>query len=137
MVRLTLLSLVLGAMAALGLQAPAGAAEEVHPEWGSTSAPNSVLKRGCRDYTYSYRITPPEGQWSLELFFKGPNGKRVGSAYFLEGGDPEADTEVLELCRRTTRAGRYTIAAFLSVQNIDETTEGWLPESHFRLKRKR
>ena len=137
MVRLTLLSLVLGVMAALGLQSPAGASEEVHPEWGSTSAPNDVLKRGCKGYTYSYQITPPEGQWSLELFFRGPNGKRVGSAYFLSGGDPEADTEILELCRRTTKVGRYTISAFLSVQNLDETTEGWLPESHFRLKHKR
>ena len=140
MVRRALLSLMVATLLAAGLQAPAEAAvasEEVHPEWGSTSAPDAVLKRGCKNYTYSYQVTPPEGQWSLELFFKGPRGKRVGSAYFLAGGDPQADTRSLELCRSTTRPGRYTIKAFLSVQNLDETTEGWLPQSTFRLHRKR
>jgi hypothetical protein len=134
-----MLLIVVCALVALGLQAPADAADDVHPEWGSTSAPDAVLKRGCKDYTYSYQVTPPEGQWSLELFFKGPSGKRVGSAYFLSGGDPLADTEVLELCRSTTRTGRFTIRAFLSVQTLDddEATEGWLPESHFRLHRPR
>lgn len=140
MVRRALLSLMVGTLLALGLQAPAEpavAAEEVHPEWGSTSAPDAVLKRGCKNYTYSYQVTPPEGQWSLELFFKGPRGKRVASAYFLEGGDPEADTEALQLCKTTTRPGRYTIKAFMSVQHLGETTEGWLPDTYFRLHKRR
>jgi hypothetical protein len=132
-----LLPLVVCVLVVLGLHAPASAAEDTHPEWGSTSAPDAVLKKGCRDYTYSYQVSPPEGYWSLELFFKGPKGKRVGSAYFLYGADPVADTEVLGLCRSSTQTGRYTIKGLLSVQNGSETVEGWLPESTFRLHRPR
>jgi hypothetical protein len=133
----TFISLVVCTLVAIGVPAKAVAADDVHPEWGSTSAPDAVLKRGCRNYTYSYRITPPEGYWSLELFFTGPHGKRVGSAYFLYGGDPLADTENLRLCKRTTQPGRYTIKAFLSVEEEDgnQTEEGWLPQSTFRLHR--
>jgi hypothetical protein len=112
----TLFSLVLCVLVAVGLPAPAQA-DDTHPEWGSTSAPNAVLKKGCKTYTYSYEITPPEGYWSLELFFKGPNGKRVGSEYFLYGADPEADTRELRLCRSTTRVGRFTIKALVSVHH--------------------
>ena len=140
MVQRTLVSLVVCALAVSvgSFWAPAAATDEVHPEWGSTSAPNDVLKRGCRNYTYQYEVRPPEGDnWSLELFFKGPRGKRVASAYFLSGGDPLADTEVVELCRRTTRYGRYTIRAFLSVQDGNDSIEGWLPPTTFRLHRPR
>ena len=140
MVLRSLVSLMVCALAlSLGsFWSPAAAAVEEHPEWGSTSAPDAVLKRGCRNYTYHYAVNPPPGDnWSLELFFKGPRGKRVGSAYFWSGGDPMADTEALELCRRTTRYGRYTIRAFLSVQDGHDTIEGWLPESTFRLHRPR
>ena len=132
----TLVSVVLCAIVALGLPSPAVAAEEEHPEWGSTSAPDAVLKKGCKGYAYSYRVTPPEeGDWSLELFFYGPKGKRVGSAYFLYGGDPEADTRKLTLCKKTVRTGRYTIEAFFSMEDGNPSLEGWLPTSHFRLHR--
>jgi hypothetical protein len=129
----SLFSVLVCALIALGISSPAVAAEE-HPEWGSTSAPDAVLKKGCQGYTYSYELTPPEGYWSLELFFKGPNGKRVGSAYFLYGADPLSDTETLRLCRRTTKPGRFTIKALLSVENGSQSEEGWLPESTFRLR---
>jgi hypothetical protein len=130
----SLFSLLLCALVALGLSVPAAAAEE-HPEWGSTSAPDAVLKKGCQGYTYSYQVTPPDGYWSLELFFENPQGKRVGSAYFLYGGDPKADTRDLRLCKSATTFGRYTIKALLSVENGSETVEGWLPPSSFRLHR--
>jgi hypothetical protein len=137
----TLLSALTVALFSLGIAVgPAVAApdEEVHPEWGSTSAPDAVLKPGCKPYTYSYEVRPPiDGYWSLELFFKGPQGKRVGSAYFVYGTDPLADTTTLRLCRQTTRVGRFSIRAYLSVESGSDSVSGWLPTSHFRLHRQR
>ena len=122
---------------AIGFRAPASGAaeEEVHPEWGSTTAPNAVLRRGCKKYEYSYAITPPDGDWDLEIRIKDPSGKRVAAGYWLKP-DPLTATHKFRLCKATTRTGRFTITANLSVQNFDEVTEGRLPDSSFRLKRR-
>lgn len=116
--------------------APAGA--EVHPEWGNTSAPDRVLKKGCHNYRYSYELHPPEGIWSLETFLVGPGGKRLGAGAFLGGYDPEKGTGTFRLCKATTRYGKFKIKALLSAQNgSTEYVEGWLPPSHFRLHKPR
>ena len=131
--------LLAGTMLTLGLASPASAApedEEIHPEWGSTSAPDAVLRRGCKKYQYTYDIKPPEGDWSLDIRIKGPSGKRLAAAYWLKP-DPLTATRDFRLCKATTRAGLFTIRAYLSVQNFDDTTGGYLPDSHFRLFRKR
>ena len=116
---------------------PAAAAEEeaVHPEWGSVTAPNAVLRRGCKKYEYTYDITPPPGDWMLDIRIKGPSNKRLAAGVWGSPEDPLRATLPYRLCKPTTRAGRFTIRAYLSVQNGDEMTEGWLPESHFRLRR--
>ena len=129
----SLVSVVLCAMVAAVFPSTAMAAEEYHPEWGSTSAPDGVLKKkGCKRYSYSYAVTPPEGEWSLELFFTGPRGRQVWSATFY-GTDPQAATETMRLCRTGTRPGRYTITALVSSFDGPDYVEGWLPPSHFRL----
>ena len=63
---------------------------DVHPEWGTTSAKrNGVLKRSCRNYRYSYAITPPDaGDWALETFLIGPGARRLASDGFVDGFDP-------------------------------------------------
>ncbi len=126
--------LVVCALVALGLPAPASAAE-VHPEWGSTSAPDGVLKKGCKRYPYSYAITPPEGYWSLEIFLQDRRGRHVAFAYHVYG-DPLAATRTFKLCKASTRPGRFTMTALLSVEHGTEYAEGWLPPSHFRLRRR-
>jgi len=112
---------------------PAGA-KEVHPEWGSTSAPDGVLKRGCKSYSYSYALTPPKGDWALETFIVGPKGKRLASGAFMVNLDKLADTATYRLCKPTTRPGTFKIKAKVSVLDGDELTEGWLPITRFRLR---
>jgi hypothetical protein len=123
------------ATGSVALASPADADE--HPEWGTTSAPSGVLKKGCHHYTYSYDIQPPDGTWSLETFIIGPNGKHLFNAAFLGPYDPKQNTARFRLCKASTRYGRFTIEAKLSVQNGDEYVEGSLPSSHFRLHRPR
>ena len=116
--------------------APSATAVDVHPEWGSTTAPaNATLKQGCRGYPYAYAITPPDGDWMLETFLIGPRGKRYGSDYFITG-DPLAGTGSWRLCQRSTKGGTFTIQAKLTVINGGDYYEGWLPESTFRLRKR-
>jgi hypothetical protein len=133
---------LLTVLTALGLSvlAPSvstAAAAEVHPEWGATSGHDAKIRNGCHRYHYDYALTPPDGDWMLETFLVGPRGKAYGSDYFITGEDPLAGPGTLRLCRQSTKGGRYTIRAKLSVINGGDYYEGWLPDSTFRLRKPR
>ena len=135
---LTLLVAILAVPGLTRVTASATSADAVvHPEWGSTSAANAKVRRHCHEYSYAYTITPPEGDWALETFLVGPRGKAAGSGYFLTGKDSLSQTSTWRLCRRSVKGGVYTIRALLSVQDGSEIVEGWLPDSTFRLRKKR
>ena len=110
----------------------------VHPEWGTITGADGVLRRGCHTYTYSYSITPPEGIWAIEVFISGPHLKRLAAGAFLDGYDPKTGTGQYKLCRVTTRHGRFTIAAKVSSDSgSGQITEGLLPLDTFRLRKPR
>lgn len=125
-----------------GLSSPSHAMQttpEVHPEWGRTAADNGVLKRRCRNYRYSYEITPPKGDWALETFLIGPGRTPLGSGAMAIGTDPNTGTDKFRICRPSTRPGVFRIRAFLSVQDSsgDDYQSGWLPVTKFRLRARR
>ena len=110
----------------------------VHPEWGSITGTDGVLKRGCRRYTFSYAITPPEGIWAMEIFVSGPGLDHVAAGAFLDGYDAQSGTGSYKLCGVTTRHGRFTIQAKLSTDDgSGHITEGQLPPDTFKLRRPR
>jgi hypothetical protein len=126
--------LVIGA----GMFTGRAAARDVHPEFGSTHAKNGVLKRGCRNYRFSYKITPPDaGDWALETFIIGPKGKGLASDGFIEGFDKTSGSDTYRLCRATTRPGIFKIKAKLSTVEDNETFEAWLPVTRYRLRNPR
>ena len=126
--------LVLGSGVSAG-RADAMDRADVHPEWGSTSAEDGVLRRGCRNYAFSYSLTPPDqGTWALETFIVGPKGKRLASDAFLEGFDDVQGSATFRLCKPTTRPGLFKIRAKFSNQDGDDLVEGMLPQSTFRLR---
>jgi len=135
--RLLLFSLVTLGLTVLTPSTSVGAAADVHPEWGHTAAHGATIVKGCRGYTYTYALTPPDGYWALETFLIGPHGKQYGSGYFLTGSDPLAGPGSWRLCARSTRPGTYTIRARLTVDNVVESYDGWLPETTFRLRHRR
>jgi hypothetical protein len=108
---------------------------QVHSEWGSITGQGGVLRGGCRTYTFTYSITPPEGVWALEVFITGPGMDHVAGGAFLNGYDPESGTGHYKLCRVTNRPGKYTIDAKVSVDEGYEVTEGRLPTDTYRLRR--
>lgn len=140
MLRSLLVGLLTGAV--LGVPSPAGAApagpDQTHPEWGYTTGHDARIRRGCHGYRYDYAVTPPPGYWSLETFLVGPDGTTYGSGYFQTGADPLSGSGAFRLCRRSTKAGRYTIRAYVSVEGEHgERDGGWLPDSRFRLRSRR
>jgi hypothetical protein len=90
---------------------------ELHPEWGTITAEDGVLRRGCHSYTYSYALTPPEGVWALEVFITGPGLLPVAGGAFLDGYDPTTGTGQYKLCTASSPHGSYTIEAKLSVDD--------------------
>lgn len=134
------LALVSGLMVlGFGIAAPAGAVEakpEVHPEWGKTATKAKILKRSCRNYRYTYEITPPEGVWALETFLVGPGGVNLASGGQIVGFDGLKGTDKFRFCRPSTRPGVFKIRALLSVQDESgkDYRQGWLPVTKFRLR---
>jgi hypothetical protein len=123
---------------ALTLVSPAaGAAGDVHPEWGHTSEHDAHIRHGCHSYGYSYTLTPPDGDWGLETFLIGPDGRQYASGWFLTGSDPLAGSGAWRLCRAALRPGRYTVRAHLTVDNAIAYYDGWLPDTTFRLTKRR
>lgn len=122
-------------IAALLLTLLAPPAEGAAPGWGTVSARDGVLKKGCRTHPYRYALTPPEGDWALETFLVGPGGEHLASDQLVVGHDPVAGTKRFRICRATTRPGRFRVRALLHVDNgPDESLETWLPTASFRLR---
>lgn len=112
---------------------PAQAVEE-EPEWGSVSAEDGVLKRGCRSYSYQYAVTPPsDGYWDLSVRVVGPAGRTLFFSY-QHGETARSGTATYRLCRSETRPGRYKLKARVSVVDNDEEAQGRLPTVRFRLR---
>jgi hypothetical protein len=124
----------------LGLTLAPGAASaaESKPEWGSVSARDGVLKRGCRTYEYQYAIAPPDdGYWDLSVRVVGPGGKTLFFSYLPGGEGPRSGTATYRLCRPKARPGRYKLKPLVTVQDNDDQVQGRLPTEKFRLRNPR
>jgi len=103
-------------------------------EWGTVTGEAGVLRRGCRTYTYSYAVTPPDGIWSLEVFISGPRLKHLAAGAFLGGYDPENGVGHYTLCKVTTRYGKFRIEGKLSIDDgVGNIVEGRLPMDTYLL----
>jgi hypothetical protein len=138
-VRLTGIGLVMAVVVAVAgsILVPGGAASaaEVNPEWGSVSAKGGKLKKSCRNYRYSYEVTPPAaGDWDLGVSVVGPDGKVAWFGYLWEGAFPASGTERFRLCRSQAKPGRYKLRAVVSNQYFNEVETYRLPVARFRLR---
>ncbi len=132
---------VLALVCALAVVVPTGAAPlaQAAPEshrWGQLSAPDGVLRDGCRSYPYQYRLTPPPGDWQLETFLIDPRGRRLGHHQLLSSYQPERGRRSFRVCRVSTVPGRFLVRGYLTVDNgPDDRHQGWIKPAHFRLRR--
>lgn len=79
------------------------------------------LRRGCRDYAYTYSVTSPTTDWQLESDIRGPGGVPVASDVILSGADATSGTKTFRLCRRTNKPGLYRITGIFTYRDYPET----------------
>lgn len=104
-------------------------------EWGSTRAPDQVLRAGCRNYRFSYRINTPNDEWQAEVFFTDPKGRAIAHKIFDAGSDPRADTRTFRTCRPSTTPGRFKIRMRVAYTEGYERHLAFVDPSFFRLTR--
>ena len=132
--RLVIAMLGLVVPASWALSAGPATADDVHPEWGHVQGQNAVLQRGCHAYTYTYAITPPPGNWVVEIFITGPTGLSVATPVLLINSDPLSGTHTFDLCKPATQPGVYTVVPKLSVIDGNQPEQdGFLPTTTFTL----
>ena len=109
---------------------PAGAGD---PEFGRLWAKDKVLRAGCHDYRYQYKVKSPSEDWSLETFLIGPRGKQLAAGQLLFNSDPERGSSTFRVCRNTTRYGTFKIKGKLTYDQ--ESQEVWIQPGHFAMTR--
>ena len=105
--------------------------------WGSTSAPDQVLRRGCRDYRFSYRITTPNDEWQAEVFVSDPRGRAIASVTLDAGINPRRAVRTFRTCRASTTYGRFKLRMRVTYTVGYEKHAGFVRPAYFRLTRPR
>jgi hypothetical protein len=105
--------------------------------YGGTHAPDGVLRKGCRNYAYSYTVTTPTHDWTLETFLRDPTGDSIASGAFMSDSDAATARSQFRFCRNGTRPGRFTIRGKVHWYDDEGEHVVWLEPSHFRLTRRR
>ncbi len=132
----TSLGLVLALCSALLLApsatAPAQAAPRVQT-WGSTSAPDQVLRGGCHSYRYRYVVDPPTDDWMAEIFLVGPGRVGLAHATLFSDSEKPKGRRTWRLCSPSLQTGRYVMKMKISYLDGDAETIGRVRNSRFRL----
>jgi hypothetical protein len=102
---------------------------------GSTRMPDQVLRKGCRAYTYTYRLTPATDDWQAEMFLLDPDRRRVSAGALDSGAESEKGWSTFWLCRRTTRYGVFKIRGRLTTYDGWDQSSTWITPSYVRLHR--
>ena len=139
---LTALALALGLLVTT-LPAPSMAGSS---EYGRTWRKDGVLRAGCHDYRFQYRVKPgnvhPGEDWAAEFFLTNRRGKGLGTIIKDSAIDPKRGHGEYEICRNTTKPGRFKIRGKLSVDKPDDgnpltppemDTVKWIKPGYFRL----
>lgn len=134
--RRKLLATICGLMLAWPLAAagPVVAADPL----GTAFARNQLLRHGCHEYPFSYRVNPPARTttWSAEVFLIGPRGNKLGSAYFLSPADAERGKSAWRLCRPSITSGKYKMKMKVTFIDTYDTVTARVKPTTFRLKRR-
>lgn len=103
--------------------------------WASVTAPDQVLKKGCRDYRFSYRVDAPGDEWMLELFLVGPRGARIATDTFESAAQKTSERRTWRICRSNTRAGVHRIDIKVTSYDGREVSEQRVESVTFTLSK--
>ena len=134
--RLGAIALVTG-LAVVALPATPGADAATYQPWGRASASDKVLRPGCRNYQFIYRIDPPGDEWAAEVFLSS-RGKGLASRAFASNADPARGRSSFRLCRQSVTYGTFKIRMKITYRKgYYENGEGWVRPTYFRMVRPR
>ena len=108
-----------------------------HPGWGRTTAPDQVLRSGCRAYRLRYRVSPPGSEWLAEIFVVDRAGRGLASRTYQSSTDPARSGVRFTLCRASVDHGRIRIRMRVTSYVDGEAYGGRVRTSRFRLTRSR
>ena len=76
---------------------------------GVLDAPDGRLKRGCKDYHYSYAVQTTSEDWTFDITMQDRAGKGVNTQSLIGPNDPTSGILDFRLCRWATKAGVFTL----------------------------
>lgn len=112
-----------------------GHRERQRRDLGHTHAGDGVLRMGCHDYPYRYRLNIRTDDWTLETYLDDRRAETIASGAFSADADRKRQRSVFRLCRYGTVPGKFTIRAKLHWYTGSGEHKAWLEPSHFRLRR--
>ena len=132
---LALLGLLL-ALAVVPVTPAEAAKDRPFAAFAKTIRGNGILKDGCNNYKYRYRITPPKDAdtWALETFLVDRRGETIASGGILDGADPKKGTERFRFCRVNTVPGKFRLRGKFTYKVGFDTFDGWIDPTRFRLR---
>jgi hypothetical protein len=120
-----------GALLLGGLVAPADAGD---PDLGRVWARDKILKQGCHDYRYQYRVRPGTRHWSMETFLRDPSGEIIASDAFDNATNKRRGSSTFRFCRWNTSPGKFKIRGKLTMYDGYDQDKGWVKPGYFRMR---
>lgn len=131
MVRSAVATVVAGALLALGA-APASAGD---PDFGRMWRDDGVLRDGCHNYKYHYKVKPLTDDWALETFLVDRRGETIASGAKTADVDPKRGTGKFRFCRYNTVPGKFKVRGKLTYRDGYDQWVRWIKPGYFHLRR--
>ena len=102
---------------------------------GALEAADGRLRRGCKDYQFTYRVTTPSEDWTFDITMQDRRGKGVNAQSLIGPNDAKSGVLTYRLCRWATVPGRFTLKGALVSYDGSQETPATITES-FRLRKR-
>jgi hypothetical protein len=90
---------------------------------GDLEAADGRLRRGCRQYAYTYAVSTPSEDWTFDITMKDRRGRGVNAQSLIGPNDATHGVLTYRLCRWATVPGRFALTGVLvSYEGSQETT---------------
>lgn len=93
------------------------------------------LRRGCKDYHYTYVVQTPTTDWTFDITMQDRAGKGVNAQSLIGPNDAKSGVLAFRLCRWATKPGVFTLTGQLVSYDGSGETSVRVTES-FRLRKR-
>lgn len=121
---------MLASLLVVGANGPAEARD--FKPWGKAVSKNHVLKRGCHDYGFRYKVKAPTKTWQAEVFFISPDGTGLAHSVFDSAIHKAKDRSTFTVCRPSTEVGKHKIKMKITYAKGTVMKQGRVKPTRFR-----